>query len=48
MKGKGTECRKMEAYGGAEGGKLLNEVISKAIQASMQGFFNDVVKEKSQ
>jgi len=26
----------------------LNEVISKAIQASMQGFFNDVVKEKSQ
>ena len=42
------ECRKREDYGGAEGGKLLNEVISKAIQASMQRFFDDVVKEKSQ
>jgi hypothetical protein len=42
------ECRKKEDYSGAEGGKLLNEVISKAIQASMQRFFNDVVKEKSQ
>jgi hypothetical protein len=42
------ECRKKEDYSGAEGGKLLNEVISKAIQASMQRFFDDVVKEKSQ
>jgi hypothetical protein len=48
MKGKGTECRKMEAYGGAEVGKLLTEEISKAIQASIQRFFDDVVKKKSQ
>jgi hypothetical protein len=47
VKGEGTECRKMEAYGGAEGRKLLTEEISKAIQASMQRFFNEVVKEKA-
>jgi hypothetical protein len=38
----------MEAYRGAQGRKLFKAELSKAIQASMQKFFNDVVKEKSQ
>jgi hypothetical protein len=42
------ECRKMEDYGGAEGRKLFKKELSKAIQFSMQRFFDDVVKEKSQ
>ena len=46
--GECSACRKMEYYRGDEGKQLFKAELSKAIQASMQKFFNDVVKKKSQ
>lgn len=46
--GECSTCRKMENYRGDEGKQLFKAELSKAIQASIKNFFNDVVKEKSQ
>ncbi|MCX8011725.1 MAG: hypothetical protein N3A64_01030 [Desulfobacterota bacterium] len=35
-------------YHDAKGRELLKEEVTKAIKASIQKFFDDVVKEKSQ
>ncbi|WAC08512.1 MAG: hypothetical protein OS130_04775 [Thermodesulfobacteriota bacterium] len=45
--GEGSTSRTMEEYQGVNGRKLFKAEISKAIQASMQRFFNEVVKEKA-